>query len=396
MEKLRKLCTYVLQRRSHILNKNKLLIGYHTSSVRLWRDKVAIKIEEKLAVQHQGVFNEILAKKKADKTAFQTAIAYYIAKEKLYRRGHVEFIEAALHQMKEFGVERDLSAYKALLRVFPEGKMIPKSVWQVELFHYPKQQSCAIELMDQMEYHGVCPDREFGCILESIFGAEVHAFRKFRRMLYWLPKFKNASPYPIPYTLPIDPIELAMLALKRMVIDNQNKLTVWKTLEAEEEPLEDTFIVSAMSPEQKELIEEHPETKPLIVEGGYKTWLRNISQIYFVLRADPKPENFTKPPNDTRYEDEEDLFEFTTIFEEEKPKSVSNALSIHEQPDGTVLGMCITGTSSKNSIVTWIRYLQQTNPKLEKIPIVFQMRTPESGLQVIETDQEQNVGKFIS
>lgn len=78
----------------------------------------------------------------------------------------------------------------------------------------------------------------------------------------------------------------------------------------------------------------------------------------------------------------EELFNWKTIFEEER--EVIPAPSIHEQEDGTVLSMCITGTSSKDSLVTWIRYLQRTNPKLEQIPVIFRLRTPESGLQLPE------------
>jgi signaling intermediate in Toll pathway protein len=56
--------------------------------------------------------------------------------------------------------------------------------------------------------------------------------------------------------------------------------------------------------------------------------------------------------------------------------------SVHEQEDGTILGMCITGTSSKDSLATWTKALQQTNPSLQYIPIVFMLRSPAVGLQV--------------
>lgn len=49
---------------------------------------------------------------------------------------------------------------------------------------------------------------------------------------------------------------------------------------------EDTFIVSSQSQEQRELLAKHPVDKPVFVEGGFMTWLRYKSLMYFVLRAD--------------------------------------------------------------------------------------------------------------
>jgi hypothetical protein len=37
--------------------------------------------------------------------------------------------------------------------------------------------------------------------------------------------------------------------------------------------------------------------------------------------------------------------------------------------------MCITGTSSRDSLVSWIRFLQKSNPNLEQIPVIFTLRT---------------------
>ena len=75
---------------------------------------------------------------------------------------------------------------------------------------------------------GVIPDDEFGAVLRDMFGTKAHVFRRYQKMMYWLPKFKNANPYPVPYDLPEDPIELAKLALNRMAVDLENKLTVFQ------------------------------------------------------------------------------------------------------------------------------------------------------------------------
>lgn len=72
------------------------------------------------------------------------------------------------------------------------------------------------------------PDDEFGEILRDIFGDKPHVFRKYQRMMYWMPKFKNANPYPVPRDMPEDPIELAKAALNRMAVDLQNYLSVFQ------------------------------------------------------------------------------------------------------------------------------------------------------------------------
>lgn len=76
----------------------------------------------------------------------------------VHRRGHVEFIYAALRHMEEFGVHKDLEVYKSLIDVLPKGKFIPTNIFQAEFQHYPKQQQCIIDLLDQMEENGKCQD----------------------------------------------------------------------------------------------------------------------------------------------------------------------------------------------------------------------------------------------
>jgi len=129
----------------------------HTSSTR-WtfldaRDPDHGKKEKQLVI-HQGEYFDEAAKRARDKRTYEDAVALYLKRNALYRRGHVEFIYAALTRMKEFNVHRDLETYKKLLGLFPEGKMIAETTWQVEFMHFPKQQQCCIDVLDQMESNG--------------------------------------------------------------------------------------------------------------------------------------------------------------------------------------------------------------------------------------------------
>ncbi|KAG8235534.1 hypothetical protein J437_LFUL013496 [Ladona fulva] len=289
-----------------------------------------------------------------------------------HRRGHVEFIYSALRHMEEFGVHKDLEAYKRLIDVFPKGKFIPTNIFQAEFMHYPKQQQCAIDLLEQMEENGVIPDAETEDILLNIFGKSGHPLRKYWRMMYWMPKFKNLNPWPLPNPVPNDSLELAKLALQQMSsVDLQSSVTEYKTSDVKDS-VDDTWVVSVQSPTQMELLEAHPEETPIFVEGAFRVWLRNTSVNYFILRADPTPlSNY-----DNIASDPDDVGELKTPFEEPVNSAVRLAPSVHEQEEGTVLAMCATGTSSRDSLLSWIRLLQEANPRLSVIPVLFSLRSP--------------------
>lgn len=73
------------------------------------------------------------------------------------------------------------------------------------------------------------PDYEMEDILMNVFGRRGYPLRKFWRMMYWMPKFKNLSPWPVPNPPPNDIFELAKLAIERITsIDIQTKLNVYQ------------------------------------------------------------------------------------------------------------------------------------------------------------------------
>lgn len=145
------------------------------------------------------------------------------------RRGHVEFIYACLRNMDDFGLEKDKEIYKKIMNIFPKEKMIPKNELQIEFMHFPWQQQCAVDVLCKMEDNGVIPDKDFQYILMQTFGYRSIPIRKFYRMMYWMPKFKHASPFPLPNPVPDDTLELAVLALKRITsVDAQTNVNVYQ------------------------------------------------------------------------------------------------------------------------------------------------------------------------
>jgi len=110
--------------------------------------------KEKQLIVRQGEYFDKVDQQERNKWTFQQAVGLYLKRNTIYRRGHVEFLYAALDRMTEFDVHRDLDSYKQLLTLFPEGKMIAEGPWAVEWMYYPKQQQCAIDIMDMMELNG--------------------------------------------------------------------------------------------------------------------------------------------------------------------------------------------------------------------------------------------------
>lgn len=87
------------------------------------------------------------------KDSYLDMIKIFINRD-VHRRGHVEFIYSALKNMEAYGVHKDIEVYKALIDVLPKGKFIPQNIFQSEFMHYPKQQQCAVDLLEQMEDNG--------------------------------------------------------------------------------------------------------------------------------------------------------------------------------------------------------------------------------------------------
>jgi signaling intermediate in Toll pathway protein len=340
--------------------------------------------EEKAIIVKENLFHAL---EKKDKETFHEALQFYVDQSGKHRRGHVEFIYAALNHVKDFGVHQDVETYKKLLDLFPKGVMIPQTVIAREFQHYPKQQQCAIDVLDKMEQEGVVPDKEMWDILMNTFGSYSFAIRKYMRMMYWMPKFLHASPWPLPKIMPKDAMVIARLALERMTaVDLKTRITFYQTEDIPDSDENDIWIGSAQSPVQQALLEEHPTDVPLYVEGPHRIYLRDTSIHYFVLKA----EATTQPPPPTP-EDPDDVSQLPVVYFDPKDgeRQCPVEKSVHEQEDGTVMAICVTETSSPASLSAWLYFLQQTNPALEKLNIVFALKQMPVETHMVPTDNEE-------
>jgi len=309
--------------------------------------------------------------KERNKKSFEGAIDIFTHRDSR-RRGQVEFIYSALRNMEHFGVHKDLGSYKKLLDVLPKGKYVPETRLQADFYHFPKQQDCAVKIMVTMEKNGVIPDEEFGDIVLLIFGKISNPFKKYCRMMYWMPKFKNISPWLLPETLPDDALELAKVGIKQITsVDPLTKISVYHA-EDLQQSTDKTWIVSGQSEDQKDLLASFKENTPIYVEGAFRLWLKDCQVNYFILRGPPLP----APPPIT--EDENDLRNIRMWMEGEKDKvnKLDQYPTVHEQPDGTILAVAATGTSSRESLLSWIRFLEKENPALSDLAILFTLQSP--------------------
>lgn len=332
-----------------------------------------------------GSFEDIPNK---NRDTYLDMIYIYLNREEVHRRNHVEFIYAALKNMESFGVNKDLEVYKSLIEVMPKGKFIPTNIFQVEFMHYPKQQQCVIDLLEQMEDNGVMPDFDMEQMLKNVFGDRGYPLRKYWRMMYWMPKFKNASPWLVPRDLPNDLLEQAKLAIEMITsVDTQTQISIYQTKDIEDS-IDETWIVSGQSPTQKRLLHKHNATEPIYVEGPFRVWLRQNSVNYFIIRTKPIKQDFKE-------EDFDDVANIKVSFFNFKPpikRHLVNVPSVHEQDDGTILAVCATGMSSKDSLLSWIRHLEKDgNPVLAHVPVIFTLKTGTKEVATVDNKNNEKI-----
>lgn len=263
-------------------------------------------------------------------------------------------------------------------------------------------------------FSGVMPDFDMEDQLVSIFGKRGHPVVKFWRMMYWIPKFKHLNPWLLPNPVPDDALELAKLAVAQMcTIDMQSKVHVFQTNDVDCS-IDKTWIVSGQSPEQRKLLKNHPKDSALQIEGPFFIWLRDRTINYFTLVGDAVPDHMFEEDIDTdgnwfiiilvifskflMYNisvpliDVSDIKmpEFLNVFGEEDKSKTRNKLalkrSIHQQDDGTIYAICATGTSTKDSLLSWVRLLEKNgNSILGEIPVLFKFKSDVNDKALVTT-----------
>ncbi|XP_031687238.1 evolutionarily conserved signaling intermediate in Toll pathway, mitochondrial-like [Oncorhynchus kisutch] len=172
------------------------------------------RIHDRSLITHDDLFDRV-ARKAKTKATFNGVVDVF-SKRGIWRRGHVEFIYAALKKVPEFGVERDLTVYNKLLDVFPKEVFVPRNFIQCMFNHYPRHQECGVHLLEQMENSGGWGVGGSGMLVFYIYCFPHDLFQqRWYHVLY--NQFKHANPFPVPLQLPGDLVDLASLSLNRIV-----------------------------------------------------------------------------------------------------------------------------------------------------------------------------------
>ena len=191
----------------------------------------------------------------------------------------------------------------------------------------------------------------------------------------------------MPAELPNDALELAKLAIKRITsVDPNTNITVFDTaldLTPEENADEKTWIVSGISPYQKEILNSWPRKSTLYVEGAFRVWLRGAQVNYFMLRGQARK---TRPKFSEKSIDDLSQIRIWTHGETDSENLLPEA-SVHEQEDGTIFACCATGTSTKDSLLSWIRLLEKEVPNINHMQILFTIRAPWSPIKPITKEE---------
>lgn len=286
---------------------------------------------------------------------------------------YVDFIYQALDKMKELGLERNLEAYKELLRVFPPGKYHRKSLFDIGVFHEP-QQACVLELLCRMENNLVKPDKEIEHLVNLAFGKHSDVWLKVVRMNYWTMKARNIDPHPLPEVLPKKPHELAKVALLRMIDDPKTSVIV-TTTSTVPDAVDDTWIVYSQSPDQKSIIEKLDEKSILYIEGSLRTYVGRDFLSYCVLKVYDDEETARK-----KNQVIEPTYNYNRLKVKFYGKEVDEKLKEPEEryrvDDGYILAIGMTGTSSNDSIASWLKHMQKRIPNLAKLNVVFKLNEP--------------------
>ena len=150
--------------------------------------------------------------------------------------------------------------------------------------------------------------------------------------------------------------------------------------------------MSAQSSDQKERLKNHDPSLPIFIDGPFLVWMRSKTFEYFLLRTDPLDSYKEKIKRAKEY-DENDIRSLKNIFndpfnQDSKETTQRPEISVHEQADGTIYAICATGTGTKNSILTWTKVLEKSNPCLKSHAIVYRLKDKPSSVRATTSPEK--------
>ncbi|KAA0195249.1 Evolutionarily conserved signaling intermediate in Toll pathway mitochondrial [Fasciolopsis buskii] len=249
--------------------------------------------------------------------------------------------------MSAYEVQDDLDCYKAIIQLFPTGRMTVTTFLQAEWNHFPRQQKTMVQILQQMTENHVLPDDEVGQMIIDIFGWRNHAMQHYRHLMYWMPKLAHANPFPVLLRivdeLDENPIYLAHLIAERISPDRMTKFQLIQLNSEDVITGQPTSLVSAQSPEQQALLsycatrasantESGSALRPepvIYLDGPNFVWYRTLQAAYYTLWTELDRGRLEKEK--IRVHRRESWIKHKTLME--LPQLGHNALPIDRQLD---------------------------------------------------------------
>uniref|UniRef100_H2XTD8 Evolutionarily conserved signaling intermediate in Toll pathway, mitochondrial n=1 Tax=Ciona intestinalis TaxID=7719 RepID=H2XTD8_CIOIN len=305
------------------------------------------------------------------KRTFYKLVDIWISEAGLARRGHREFIQAAMHAMPKFNVESDIRAYVRLLDCFPDGKHtgIHRSHWFYSAFQDKiADHSIAENLVSQISQHGAIPnDKLFNKALE-IFGKFSPAMLAVRQCLFWYPRIIAFQKHPISVSdfKELSPTEIAFHGLRQMSPGLDAKFRNFEVLQSECDEILNTdqldSVVSIQTPEQQSMLAKHDPDSPVFIQGPNTVYVKNKQLQYYVMRSDPKE---LIPAKKVELED-------GLGYTETRIKEIAQVEKDTEKVEGPVYAIACTDYTSHAALRTWVRGLLEDNKNLSLCTVMFQ------------------------
>nr|XP_030735672.1 evolutionarily conserved signaling intermediate in Toll pathway, mitochondrial isoform X5 [Globicephala melas] len=130
-------------------------------------------------------------------------------------------------------------------------------------------------------------------------------------------------------------------------------------------------IVGIQSPDQQAALAHHDPARPIFVEGPFSLWLRDKCVYYHILRAD------LLPPEEREVEEIPEEWNLYYPMQLDLAYGRSSwddyEFNIDEVEEGPVFAICMAGAHDQATLAKWIQGLQETNPTLARIPVVFRL-----------------------
>lgn len=357
------------------------LLQFNNGVSHRWLSRTGAKRSKEEKLDDEEVRDLVDAK---PKEIIQKEFPEYFSDGKFASRiGYVDFIDEALDKLDALGLNRNLEAYKEILRVFPPGRYCPKSSWDIGMFHAP-QQIAAVRVIQKMEFNRVRPDKEVEEIVTAAFSRHSDVWKKIARVNYWSSKSRNFDPHPLPEEVPKELHQVAKHALMRMLDDESSVITVTSTASLPD-VVDRTWIVFAQSSTQKAIISRLDKKSILYLEETGTTYVNDKYLSYFTLRV---------------YDDEETIKQRAIIPEKDynfntlkmgfygKPlkEKLKEFEEVHHIDNSYILATGFTGTSSPDSALSWLKILQRRNPNLRNLNVIFRLKRPTNDLTVVDTN----------